>query len=54
MRGGLQSLVWDGVLHMFIAWYFTPLFSGQAWKQAGPVGTKTLTSDLGKTCYLPQ
>lgn len=24
MRGGLQSLGWDGVLHMFISWYLAP------------------------------
>lgn len=25
MRGGLQSLGWGGVLHMFISWYLIPL-----------------------------
>ena len=30
LRGGLQSLGWDGVLHMFISWYSIPL----AWPSA--------------------
>ena len=24
MRGGLNRLGWDGVLHMFISWYLVP------------------------------
>ena len=53
MRGGLQSLGWDGILHNFISWLVSS-FRSQTLKLAGLIEKKTLTSDLGRTCYLPQ
>lgn len=49
MRGGIQNLGWDGVLHMFISWYILSLPS-QAWPPCNGV----LTHDLGKSYCPPQ